>query len=180
MKTWNSKELSILQDRYLFIDTKDLSELLGRTKNAIEQKASQLGLTRDKFRAFVRKTKYDKCTSCLEWIGSKEDKMGYGKFVYENGQYAHRYSYEYFIGPIPDGMTIDHLCENPSCVNPFHLTLATQRDNILRGNNICARNARKTHCKRGHEFTPENTMLLRGGRRQCRECTRVWQRSRTQ
>jgi hypothetical protein len=103
---------------------------------------------------------------CWEWVGYR-DREGYGKM---GGACAHRVSYELFIGPIPDGLTIDHLCRNPGCVKPSHLEAVPIRVNVLRGvNNACAVNARKTHCKHGHEFTTENTYRSKLGRC-CRKC----------
>lgn len=110
---------------------------------------------------------------CWLWNGPRNSE-GYGTF-YVDGRVpgAHRYAYEQTIGPIPPGLQLDHLCRNTSCVNPSHLEPVTGRENILRGQGVAARNARKTHCKRGHEFTPENTYIFPNGRwRQCRTCMR--------
>ena len=84
---------------------------------------------------------------------------------------AHRYAYEFCVGPIPEGLTIDHLCRTRSCVLSDHLEPVTHQVNILRGEGIAARHARQTHCKRGHEFTPENT-YINAKRRFCRRCLR--------
>jgi hypothetical protein len=115
---------------------------------------------------------------CWEWIGTKLP-SGYGRY---GKQYAHRLVYELVTGPIPAKMTIDHLCNNPSCVNPVHLAIATQRENILRSESPPAMNARKTHCKRGHLLTVENTYLVtkKSGRteRWCKECCRKGDRER--
>ncbi|WP_353848602.1 HNH endonuclease signature motif containing protein [Cellulomonas sp.] len=75
-------------------------------------------------------------------------------------------------GPIPPGMQLDHLCRVRECVNPLHLELVTQRENILRGESPAAHHARKTHCDHGHEFTPENTYRApsRPRTRICRAC----------
>ena len=78
---------------------------------------------------------------------------------------AHRFVFESFVGPIPDGLVIDHLCRVLRCVNPTHLEPVTQGENTLRGFGACANNARKTKCKRGHEFS-----LLPDGRRICLTC----------
>lgn len=110
---------------------------------------------------------------CWDWAGSKSD-TGYGRFSPRRGRamMAHRFSYEYFTGrSIPDGFHIDHLCRNPSCVNPDHLEAVTPRENTMRGVGPSAKNAVKTHCKNGHEFTPENTRTWKGVRA-CRTCQR--------
>lgn len=107
-------------------------------------------------------------SKCWPWKG-KTDGAGYASFA---GSYAHRIMFELTYGPIPKGMTIDHLCNNPPCINPSHLAIATQKENILRGDGLGALNARKTHCKRGHEFTQENTYRKPGrqNERNCRTC----------
>ena len=128
-------------------------------------------------RDFKRFTKYvqipDEKTGCMIWTSARRP-AGYGQF-YLNGrsQHAHRLAYEHFIGPIPNGLTIDHLCRNPSCVNPTHLEAVTDRVNILRGEGLAAKNAIKTHCDHGHEFTVENT-YWNGDMRQCRTCQKGW------
>lgn len=107
---------------------------------------------------------------CWEWQGSL-DQEGYARFqVGQKIVKAYRWSYEQFVGPVPDGQVLDHLCRNRACVRPDHLEPVENRENILRGVGVTARNARKTHCKRGHEFTPENTYTEKGGRRTCRTC----------
>jgi hypothetical protein len=83
------------------------------------------------------------------------------------------------VGPVPDGLVLDHFaCDNPPCVNPSHLRPVTHWENSSRGNSPAAVNARKTHCKNGHEFTPENTGTLHGYGRWCRECDRESSRKR--
>lgn len=91
----------------------------------------------------------------------------------------HRFFYEKLVGEVQGGLVLDHLCRNRACCNPFHLEQVTDKENILRGKGIAAQNSIKTHCKRGHEFTPENTYIKNGrlggrvGGRTCRACSKV-------
>jgi len=85
---------------------------------------------------------------------------------------AHRLAYETFVGPIPVELVLDHLCRNRACCNPEHLEAVPQAVNFARSPHTIARQrAASTHCKRGHEFTVENTYRYRGGRT-CRACNR--------
>jgi hypothetical protein len=115
---------------------------------------------------------------CWTWPG-RLDKNGYAAAnVGNNGRVTrvrvHRFAYELLTGPIPDGKQIDHLCRNKACFNPAHLDVVTPRENVMRSDNACARNARKTHCQRGHPYTPDNTYIvtLRTGSRErlCKAC----------
>lgn len=85
---------------------------------------------------------------------------------------AHRATYSLIKGPIPAGLVIDHLCRNRICVNPDHLEPVTNKENVLRGTGISAANARKTHCKNGHELSGDNLVQwkLKRGMRECRAC----------
>jgi hypothetical protein len=109
---------------------------------------------------------------CWLWTAGTTD-GGYGKFnpTARRTVLAHRFSYELEIGPIPDGLTLDHLCRNRPCVRASHLEPTTQRVNILRGEGVAAINAAKTHCDNGHEFTEANTRYT-STQRVCRICAR--------
>lgn len=122
-------------------------------------------------------SKVDTTGECWLWT-SRIERSGYGRFK-SSGKYhyAHRVAYGLAVGPIPDGLTIDHLCRVRNCVNPAHLEPVTQRENTLRGEGVAARNARKTHCPQGHEYTLENTCVSRG-LRHCRTCNRDRTRER--
>lgn len=115
-----------------------------------------------RFWKFVYKTK-----SCWLWTGSIS--QGYGKFWDQKHFRAHRWSYEKFVGPIPEGLILDHLCRNPRCVNPSHLEPVTTKENIRRGFGVAGVNFRKTHCDHGHEFNEFNTVFVPRGRG-CRTC----------
>lgn len=119
-------------------------------------------------------------SGCWLWIGSL-NAGGYGQF--NNGQTivkAYRWSYEHHVGPVPEGLDLDHLCRVRHCVNPAHLEPVTRLENILRGVGPAgskARFAAQTHCRRGHEYTEENTYVKKqkGGKypnRICRTCQR--------
>jgi hypothetical protein len=111
-------------------------------------------------------------TGCWLWLLSC-NQFGYGQARF-NGKNmrAQRLSYEAFVGKIPDGLVLDHLCRVRSCVNPNHLEPVSTRENVLRGVGVTARNAQLTHCKSGHALTPDNT-YVGDRRRECRACKRI-------
>lgn len=112
---------------------------------------------------------------CWIYLGATND-IGYPTwrpYTTSKTQYVHRCSYEIFHGPIPDGAEVDHICHVRNCVNPDHLQALSHRENLMRSpNQPAAKNARKTHCIRGHELTPENTYEQPRGRG-CVECRRM-------
>jgi hypothetical protein len=131
---------------------------------------------------FGLKVELDPRTQCWNWKGSLATR-GYGRFfvgrseVLPRGEvYAYRWAYERWVGLVPEGLELDHLCRNRACVNPAHLEPVTKRTNILRGTSFSAKNAAKTHCAQGHEYTAENTYPRKSGGRDCRECNREAQR----
>jgi len=121
---------------------------------------------------------------CWLWLGRLTVK-GYGQFAPTGlpSRLAQCYGYEQFVGPIPEGFHLDHFRMNAgprrascsrSCVNPQHVEPATPQENTLRGESIQAKNARKTHCIRGHELSGDNVFRKRiNGVRQCLVCERL-------
>lgn len=112
---------------------------------------------------------------CWVWRGGV-GASGYGHF-WVNGKtvLAHRFSYETTGRHIPDGLCLDHLCRNRSCVNPDHLEPVTLVENVMRGESVWAKNARKTHCVRGHLLAEPNirTARVKGKPvRACKQCHR--------
>ncbi|GAB3776674.1 hypothetical protein GCM10027600_42800 [Nocardioides ginsengisegetis] len=106
---------------------------------------------------------FEKTKGCWIWKGHIT-RYGYGQL---RGKKAHRLVYEAMVGPIPEGLVIDHLCRNRACVNPEHMEPVTNEENLDRG----ARSPSKTTCPVGHSYTPENTYVYNGAR-QCRTCRR--------
>ena len=117
-------------------------------------------------------TKVEFTDTCWLWTGAKTNK-GYGNFAVESERKwvgAHRYAYEFCVGPIPGGLHIDHLCRVPLCVLPEHLEPVTVRENLRRGiNGILT-----THCPQGHAYDEANTRWRkhRTASRACRACDR--------
>jgi hypothetical protein len=116
---------------------------------------------------------------CWEWPQGKGS--GYGQTWDRAAQKmvkAHRVLYRLFVGEIPEGMELDHLCHNSSCVNPAHLEPVTHAENVRRGHSGWHWKA-KTHCPQGHPYAGDNLIVWRG-RRSCRECARrrsaAWKR----
>lgn len=119
---------------------------------------------------FWARTDKQGADDCWEWTGARYLK-GYGYFLIQGKQQrAHRFSYELHAGPIPGGLVIDHLCRNKRCVNPAHLEVVTNKENVLRGTSFAAQNSQKTHCPKGHPYSGDNLMLPARGGRLCRTC----------
>lgn len=124
--------------------------------------------------------KVNKTDGCWEWTGATTHN-GYGSFTVDGrGVRAHRYSWRLHYGDDPGRMLVCHTCDNPKCVRPDHLFLGTtvqnERDKVAKGRH---NEQQKTHCPRGHEYTPENT-YVRPDRpnRMCRQCRAESERKR--
>lgn len=96
---------------------------------------------------FMDRVMMEPMSGCWLWIGDCT-RRGYGRF--QRNQYAHRASYELFVGRIPDGLVIDHKCRTLCCVNPDHLEAVTQKTNVRRGD---AAKVKKQTCKLGHPLS---------------------------
>jgi hypothetical protein len=112
-------------------------------------------------------------SGCWLWIATTTD--GYGQFWYGTPKQmrgSHCAAYEGLVGPVPDGLQIDHLCRNTLCCNPAHLEAVTSRINTLRGNTLQAANVAKTHCPKGHLLAGDNLVRSKlPAKRICRECS---------
>lgn len=122
--------------------------------------------------------KVERTDTCWIWTACRVGVGHYGLFWggSEVGKiYAHRYAYQQFVGPIPEGFVVDHLCRVRWCVNPDHLEPVTPQENLRRMGELAKA---KTHCKRGHLFSADNIKSRAGGRwRACRECDRIYKRA---
>lgn len=150
--------------------------------NILDRLAERVKAAKDRARAVLPKRFFDKVEisddGCWLWTGQL--RHGYGRYWDGSKQTAaHRAAYAAVYGPIASGLVCDHLCRNKRCVRPDHLEAVTQQVNVQRGESpqkTSERNRSATHCKAGHEFTPENTYQAKDGRRACMECRRQWSR----
>lgn len=123
-----------------------------------------------RFWSYIDWLAFQEMSDCWVWTGAKS-RGGYGQFRINKEVVAtHRLAYELLIGPIPDGLQLDHLCRNPSCVNPGHLEPVTMAENIRRipteVRQRVAEAQRRTHCPEGHE------RISTGARWRCPICQR--------
>jgi hypothetical protein len=147
-RVWTKAEDDFLIRVYPMVSKEILAPRIDRTAEALRKRASNLGIPGPKHHS-VPRWRIDKKTGCWNWIGAKS--QGYGVMRKEKKTVlAHRYNYEEKKGKIPKGMFIDHLCRNPTCVNPDHLEVVTPRENVRRGN--CTK------------LTPEQVLEIRKNR----------------
>lgn len=136
--------------------------------------------------------------ACWPWQGTIDDKgygrlgLGRGAGVYSTYTRAHRFAYELLVGPIPDGLVLDHVCHDEvahkcteedaclhrRCVNPAHLRPSTHKENLNRGYSAAERAAKRTHCPHGHAYSGDNLRVTPQGHRKCRACERESSRRR--
>ena len=129
----------------------------------------------DNLRRFFSHVDKGEGDGCWTWNTQVNPRTGYAVFRegdrFSRMRLAHRWSYEQFVGPIPEGLVIDHLCRVRHCVNPAHLEAVTPGENVRRAA------ARITHCPHGHPYDAANTRLVRrpngGVNRICRACRRA-------
>jgi hypothetical protein len=113
-------------------------------------------------------------TDCWLWTGRCRDD-GYGRFSVDGlWKTAHRFAYEMLVGPVPEGLELDHLCRNRRCVNPSHLEAVTHQENMRRSPILGAKP--KTHCPHGHSYS--TAYIRKDGSRKCRECSTIKERQR--
>lgn len=125
----------------------------------------------------LMKTKIS-ASGCWLWTGEIL-RNGYGRAsLNKQRQLAHRFSYEQFIGAIPDDYVVDHLCNVKQCVHPLHLRACTQRENLFadHSNSTTKQRKQQTHCMHGHELTADNVYRMKCGGRACRACRTFWSR----
>lgn len=120
---------------------------------------------------FIAKVSLPNANGCMMWLKSTNGKYGQ-QWVGDIRTSAHRLSYQFFNGVIPDGQLVRHTCDNKLCVAPLHLILGTVQDNT---DDMIERqghpNSRKSQCVQGHPLSGENLRFSSDGRLQCRECT---------
>lgn len=132
---------------------------------------------------FMAKVSPEPNTGCWLWTGGTAGK-DYSSFKYDGDYYGHRVSYRLFVGPIPEGLIIDHKCRVHCCVNPGHLEPVTYAVNIKRGIGpriLGDMHLAKTHCPKGHSYSGDNLAQLKSGpqkgARRCKTCVRLQQKA---
>lgn len=124
----------------------------------------------------------ENAAGCWIWQRAVNKDTGYGAFRLSAPKRqtvtAHRYAYMAYVGEVPEGLELDHLCRVRECVNPAHLEAVTRQVNQLRGEGQGGRNARKAECPQGHPYEGDNLYVDPSGGRRCNECRRANSRRR--
>ncbi len=107
-------------------------------------------------------------SGCWVWLRGKSNGYGVVNVGGKEQRKAHRVAWELVHGPVPDGLELDHLCRNESCINPGHLEAVTHRENCQRGLRGDLHHA--THCPNGHEYQQDTVYVRPNGTRQCKPC----------
>ena len=136
-------------------------------------------ISAERQRVFWSRVQAEEGAACWRWTGT-HDAYGYANFKVQDVDYkVHRVSYELCVGPIPEGLTLDHLCRVRDCVNPLHLEAVTIKENTIRGKqpefmDKWRANRRRSICINGHEMTPDNIYAQPGlNSHACRACRRI-------
>jgi hypothetical protein len=169
MENLQKKPLFVLEDGVVESEVK----LLPRLKEVLQELMDKRGADLRKCPLFRIKN-----DGCWDRIG-RLSTGGYAVITVNGHLFrSHRFLFEKIIGPIPDGLFIDHLCRNRACSNPLHLEPVTSRENTLRGIGITSINAKKTHCKNGHLLSGKNLNEKKAkmGGRACRICNTISKR----
>lgn len=125
-------------------------------------------------------SKVEKSDGCWMWTAATGG-GGYGRFKIDGRLHtAHRVAYELAIGDIPEGMQVDHLCNEPACVRPSHLRVCTPVENLMAEHSMTVprANSLKSHCPQGHPYSGGNLRTTQAGRR-CRACEQSYNRTRS-
>jgi len=184
---WSTEEDDYLREFYPSVPISQIAEALNRSSSSVETRANRLRIR--KIRWHVRKWSPQKFLSVLKvqedgcWIWpGKSDGSGYG-VIHHNGKNlrTHKYSYTVVFGRVVTKEVLHHICHNKLCVNPDHLEDLTHSEHTFVTPGTPSYNNRlKTHCIRGHEFSPENTyirQLKNTTGRVCRKCTTIRQQA---
>ena len=147
--------------------------ILAGTGGTTRKASPDMPQARPAVERFQEKYSVNPDTGCWEWTACLHD-GGYG-LLNVGGRMvrAHRFSYELHVGPIPDGLVLDHLCRNRACCNPEHLNPCTRGENLHApdSESPAAVYKARTHCKHGHEYT-DDTIYWHRGARYCKVCLR--------
>ena len=129
-------------------------------------------MNREQLKRFTKNIQLDILTGCWIWSGYVM-KIGYGVISFYNKPfYAHRLSYTYFNGKIPERLELDHLCRNKACCNPRHLEAVTHKENLNRGIRK-QRYKHKEYCIRGHKMADTNLKVCSDGYKRCKTCKAI-------